>query len=70
MKFNVLLSMLHDEKRGVEHESQILVNECFAQDIYDEEVDDLHESHCCYGSGCAILYSKRDIFLLTGYVMS
>jgi hypothetical protein len=38
--------------------------------MHDEQVDDLHQSLCCYGSGCAILYFKHDIFLLTRYAMS
>ena len=58
MKLNVLFSVLHDEKLGVKRESQFLVTEYFALDIYiyiyiyiyDEQVDDLQEPHCCYGS--------------------
>lgn len=70
MKFNVLLCILPDEKLGVEHESKSLVNECFAQDMYEEKVDDLHHPHFCYGRGSTILYSKHDIFLLTRYATS
>jgi len=76
MKLNVLFRVLHGEHLGVKHNSQFLVTEYFAWDIYpyihvyDEQMDYLHEPHCCYGSGCAILYSKHDIFLLTEYVTS